>query len=143
MDDAQNEAFGIEPKVAYEQLCNDFRALNAILWQAPVFFTTLTGGLWFVAASFDLAPDAQIWILRFVAAANVLMIVALIRLRLVMESYRRRIREYDGRPTTRYNFIIVGCFSILLALAALGSGIASCHPDQWLPKTTQTGKEAR
>lgn len=138
MNHAPNESDGIESKVAYEQLCSDFRALNTILWQAPVFFTTLTGGLWFVAASFNLQPDAQSWILRFVAAANLLMIVALIRLRLVMEGQRKRIREYDGRPTTRFNFIIVGCFSILLALAALGSAIASYHPDRWLPKAQQS-----
>jgi hypothetical protein len=132
MTNPADELNGIEANVAYEQLCNDFRALNTILWQAPVFFTTLTGGLWFAAASMHIPPDAQTWILRFVAAANVLMILALWRLRFVMDSHFERIRQYDGRPSPGRKYIIVRCFSALLALAAIGSLVASLHPSQWL-----------
>ena len=49
----------IEPKVVYEQLCNDFRSLNGFLWQTPLIFITLTGGLWFAVASFDLSGEAR------------------------------------------------------------------------------------
>lgn len=138
MNNPSDELRGIDPKIAYEQLCNDFRALNIILWQAPVFFMTLTGGLWFVAASFHISPEAQAWILRFVAAANVLMIVALWRLRFVMEGHLTRIQAYDGRASSRWKYIIVSCFSALLLLAAVGSAAASCHPDQWLLKPDQS-----
>jgi hypothetical protein len=132
MTNPADELNGIEANVAYEQLCNDFRALNSILWQAPVFFTTLTGGLWFAAAGMHIPPDAQTWILRFAAAANVLMIIALWRLRFVMDSHFERIRQYDGRPSPGRKYIIVRCFSALLALAAIGSLVASFHPNQWL-----------
>jgi hypothetical protein len=138
MTNPSDDLNGIQANVAYEQLCNDFRALNTILWQAPVLFTTLTGGLWFVAASFHISPDAQTWILRFVAAANILMIIALWRLRLVMEGHLNRIQQYDGRPSSGRKYIIVSCFSALLALAAIGSAIASFHPTRWMLGPVQT-----
>ena len=143
MTNPSDELNGIDAKTAYEQLCRDFRALNTILWQAPVFFTTLTGGLWFVAASFHISPDGQSWILRFVAAANVLMIIALWRLRFVMEGQFQRIQAYDGRSSSNTKYVIVLCFSVLLALAAIGSAVASCHPGQWLLGPEQTNGAMR
>lgn len=122
---------GLEPKAVYGQLCGDFRSLNGFLWQTPLIFTTLTGGLWFAVASLDLTHDARVWILRFAAVANILMIVALYRLRSVMQRILVKIASYDNRPIGRRNYIIVTCFAALLAVAALGSWMASLDPNAW------------
>jgi hypothetical protein len=134
MTDSEGSAPSIEAKVIYEQLCADFRSLNGFLWQAPLIFMTLTGGLWFAVASFDLTNDARSWFLIFAACANLIMIAALFRLRFVMQRIMNRIQELDGRPDPRWNYFIVTCFSLLLLLAAFGSAMASCRPEAYFAK---------
>ena len=124
----------IDAKTAYEQLCTDFRALNTILWQLPVIVTTLTGGLWFAVASFDLTDQARSGLLVFAGLADLIMIAALIRLRYVMETMRGRICAFDGRPSPKGNFFTVGLMSLLLLIVALGSFTASCNPSAWFAK---------
>lgn len=124
----------IDRQVAYEQLCDDFRSLNGFLWQTPLIVMTLTGGLWFAVASFDLTVPAQARLLQFAAIANVLMIAALIRLRYVMHCIQNQIRALDGRDKIGLNFFIVGCFSIMLAIAAFGSFMVSRAPANYLAK---------
>jgi hypothetical protein len=125
---------GLDDKTKYEQLCTDFRALNAILWQMPVIFTTLTGGLWFAVASLDLTNHARSLILSFAALANLLMIGALIRLRYIMEKQRKKICELDHRDSPSFNFFTVGLMSLLLLLVAGGSWVASRDPAAWFVK---------
>ncbi|KHA62668.1 hypothetical protein NI18_21505 [Sphingomonas sp. Ant20] len=85
----------IEPKVIYEQLCNDFRSLNGFLWQTPLIIMTLTGGLWFAVASFDMSEMARSRLLLFATLANIIMIIALFRLRYVMQRIQNQIRAHD------------------------------------------------
>lgn len=128
MSDSEDTKPTIEPKVVYEQLCSDFRSLNSFLWQTPIIFMTLTGGLWFAVASFDMSGMARSRLLLFAAIANVVMIAALIRLRYVMQKIQNEIRRHDGRPEIGPNYFIVSCFSLLLLIAAVGSAMASCRP---------------
>ncbi len=130
----------IEPKVIYEQLCSDFRSLNGFLWQTPLILMTLTGGLWFAVASFEITGTARSALLIFGAIANILMIIALYRLRYVMQKIQDEIRKHDGRPVIGPNYTIVTCFAILLALAAVGSLVASCSPSSYFqPKSDAAG----
>jgi hypothetical protein len=102
-------------------LCGDFRSLNGFLWQTPVLFTTLTRGLWFAVASLPLTIAARSGLLVFAGLANLIMTVALYRLRYVMQRIQDQIRERDGRAGIGLNYMIVTCFASLLLIAALGS----------------------
>ncbi len=124
----------MDQKVIYEQLCNDFRSLNGFLWQTPLIFMTMTGGLWFAVASFEMTVTARSWLMIFAGLANLIMIAALFRLRIVMQSLLNKIQAYDGRSAVGPNYFIVSCFSLLLLLAATGSFAASCSPSAWFSK---------
>ncbi|TIV49441.1 MAG: hypothetical protein E5V88_24645 [Mesorhizobium sp.] len=82
-----------DQKVIYEQRCEDFRSLNGFLWQSPLIVMTLTGGLWFAVASFDINDRARSMLLIFAGISNLLMIIALIRLRYVMQRVLADIRS--------------------------------------------------
>ena len=97
MSDANDTTVTLDDKVVYEQLCNDFRSLNGFLWQTPLIFMTLTGGLWFAVSSMELSATARSWLLVFAGIANLLMIAALFRLRFVMHKIMCRISE-SRRP---------------------------------------------
>ena len=142
MNAPQDPAPTINKETVYEQLCNDFRSLNGFLWQTPLIFMTLTGGLWFAVASFDMTDDARSWLMLFAGLANLIMIAALYRLRTVMQSLLDEIRRYDGRPAPGPNFFIVRCFSLLLLLAAAGSFAASWNPAEWFSKAAAAARQA-
>ncbi len=129
------EGAKVSDESAYEQLCTDFRALNAILWQMPVIFTTLTGGLWFAVASFDLTDRGRSALLLFAGVADLIMIAALGRLRFVMEKMRLKIVDYDRRPSPTWNYFTVSLMGVLLLVAALGSFYASADPSTWFAKS--------
>lgn len=137
MGDANDTRATLDHKVVYEQLCSDFRSLNGFLWQSPLIFMTLTGGLWFAVSSMDLSAIARSWLLVFAGIANLLMIAALFRLRFVMHKIMCRIQTLDGRPDPKMNFFIVTCFSLLLLTAAIGSFVASGDPDRYFTKAAQ------
>jgi hypothetical protein len=124
----------VEDKVRYEQLCNDFRSLNGFLWQTPLIVMTLTGGLWFSVANFELSDAARGALLGFAALADVLMIAALFRLRYVMDQIQSLIRALDARPVVGPNYFIVSTFAILLAAAAAGSAWTACRPGEYFLK---------
>lgn len=134
MTDSGVSAPIIEAKVIYEQLCADFRSLNGFLWQTPIIIMTLTGGLWFAVASFDIFAMARSHLLLFAAIANLVMIAALYRLRFVMQKIQNEIRRHDGRPKIGPDYFIVSCFSVLLLIAAIGSALASCQPTAYFMK---------
>lgn len=140
MTEPQDNADLIERKVVYEQLCADFRSLNGFLWQTPLIFMTLTGGLWFAVASLGMSEMARSRLLLFAGLANLLMIAALYRLRVVMQRIQDEIRRHDGRPTIGPNYFIVTCFSALLLIAATGSLLASRSPGDYIIK--QSAKQA-
>ena len=142
MSDSEDVKPTIEAKVIYEQLCADFRSLNGFLWQTPIIIMTLTGGLWFAVASFDMSDMARSRLLLFAAIANVVMIAALIRLRYVMQKIQNEIRRHDGRPEIGPNYFIVSCFSLLLLIAAVGSAMASCRPAAYFMKGADQSRQA-
>lgn len=123
-----------DQKVIYEQRCEDFRSLNGFLWQSPLIIMTLTGGLWFAVGSFDISDRARSMLLVFAGISNLLMIIALIRLRYVMQKVLADIRSYDGKGRVGGNFIIVGTFCALLLFAAIGSFVTSCGPATYFTK---------
>lgn len=131
-----------DQKVIYEQLCQDFRSLNGFLWQSPLIIMSLTGGLWFAVASFALTETARTMLLIFAGLANVLMVGALIRLRFVMQSVLKDIRGYDGKHAVGGNYIIVGIFSALLAMTAIGSFVAGCNPGAYFTEPSAPAKSA-
>jgi len=111
----------------YKRLSDDFRALNAILWQLPPIMITITGGLWFAAATFKVSPSAQSGILLFAAVANALMIAAMFRLRIVILGLQEQIRDYDKLPLSKSPFTTVTLMSVMLGLSAIGSlWVAAC-----------------
>src|SRR5688500_17999055 len=118
MNAPKDSDVSLDDKDIYEQLCSDFRSLNGFLWQTPLIFMTLTGGLWFAVASFELSATARSSLLTFAGIANMLMIAALYRLRFVMHRIMGRIQDLDKRPDPRWNYFIVTCFSLLLLVAA-------------------------
>lgn len=127
-----------DQKVIYQQRCEDFRSLNGFLWQSPLLIMTLTGGLWFAVASFELSDEARSMLLLFAGTSNLLMIVALIRLRYVMQRVLTDIRAYDRKSSVGGNYYIVGVFCLLLLAAAAVSFTGSWAPSTYFTKKTLT-----
>ncbi|MFN3535908.1 MAG: hypothetical protein ACK4Y4_00490 [Brevundimonas sp.] len=121
----------------YQQQCAEFRALNAVFWQIPLIMMTLNGGLWFALASLELTDAGQRLILVFAAVANVVFIVALIRLRLLMSALLARIHAVEGAMTAPLARITVVAFCGLLLLAALGAALAALNPGAVLARTAK------
>lgn len=82
-------------KTCYEQNCEQFRSLNQVMWQVPVIAMTLTGGLWFGAASVGEMPGFQYLLLLFGVLANLGLIVVLTRVRYVMGQYLEAIKRFN------------------------------------------------
>ncbi len=74
----------VDDAVAYDQRCQDFRSLNGFLWQSSLIIMTLTGGLWFAVASLDMSTGARSMLLISAGLANLIIIVALVRLLLAL-----------------------------------------------------------
>jgi len=121
----------------YQQQCAEFRALNAVFWQIPLIMMTLAGGLWFALASLELTDTGQRLILVFAAVANVVFIVALIRLRLLMSALLARIHLVEGAMTAPLARVTVVAFCGLLLLAALGAILAALNPGAVLARTAK------
>lgn len=132
-----------DQKVIYEQRCEDFRSLNGFLWQSPLIIMSLTGGLWFAVASFALSDAGRSMLLVFAGLVNLLMIGALVRLRWVMQSVLTDIRDYDDKIKVGGNYIIVGIFSLLLLMTAIGSFVASRNPGAYFTKPAAADNQAR
>lgn len=124
----------VDDAVIYDQRCQDFRSLNGFLWQSPLIIMTLTGGLWFAVASFDMSTGARSMLLIFAGLANLIMIAALVRLRLVMQSVLTDIRRLDNLHKIKFDFTIVILFSLLLLMAAIGSLAAGACPQKYFTK---------
>jgi hypothetical protein len=93
-----------------------------------------------VVASFALSETARTMLLMFAGLANVLMIGALNRLQYVMQSVLTDIRAYDRKHAVGGNYTIVRIFSALLAMTAIGSFVASCHPSTYFIKQAGAAK---
>ena len=84
-------------RVCYEQNFEQFRSLNAIMWQVPVIAMTLTGGLWFGTANISSMPGFQYLLLVLAAMANVGFIVVLTRIRFVIGCYLDALSKFNPK----------------------------------------------
>lgn len=123
-----------DPDKIYEQRCNEFRSLNGFLWQIPLIMMTLNGGLWFSVASLDLSHHGQSLLLSYAAVANIVMILALFRLRFVMGRLLAGIRQYEGVTPPKHGWIIVSLFSALMLTAAVGALVVARDPGKVFTK---------
>lgn len=134
----------IDDQFIYEQSYQEFRSLNGFFWQIPLIMMTLNGGLWYSVASLSLGLAAKQGILWFAVLANLVMIVALWRLRNVMQKLLDIIRRIEGTGSEGSEAagkegagrIVQWGFGILLFVAALGAAIASCDPARHFPAQT-------
>lgn len=125
---------GVSDEKIYTELCAEFRALNTIFWQIPLIVMTLNGGLWFAVASLDLTTSGQQLILAFTALINITFILALLRVRTIMEGLLKRIRTFEGRATTSDGWAgaILVMFWALMGIATIGAAVVAWNPTAYL-----------
>jgi hypothetical protein len=124
-------------KVCYEQNFQHARTLNAQMNQMPVLAMTITGGLWFGAGvTSNLPIEFRFALLIFASLCDLALILAILRVRDVFESYLEKIERFcpasfaSGRPAKpkmrwlgSYSMISIYCALILLG--ALFSAVAA------------------
>lgn len=126
MAPAQNEEFE-RAKASFEQNFEQLRSLNQIMWQVPVIAMTLTGGLWFGAASVGDMPGFQYLLLILAAIANLGLMVVLVRVRFVMGQYIDAVKNFhpashvaaDGTWLHRSHTVAITFRLLLLFSAAI------------------------
>lgn len=111
--------------MCFEQNAAQFRALNQIMWQVPVLAMTVTGGLWFGAATLREMSGFQTILLALAGVANLGFVVVLIRLRYVMQKYLEAMKGYHATSfvETKGGWV-AGTFCLLLLLSAIASAVA-------------------
>jgi hypothetical protein len=83
-------------KVCYEQNFEQARNLNLQMNQVPVLAMTITGGLWFGAGvTNDLPMEIRFALLLFAGLCNIALILAVLRIRDVFESYLEKIEAFN------------------------------------------------
>ncbi len=112
-------------KEAYIQTCEDFRALNKIMWQIPVLAMTLTGGAWFGVSKAEGNQMIEL-LLFFVACTGCIgFAISLIRLRTgVMEKLlltKSKVEGFQYPDPNRYTIIFIFC--TILVMTGLVSAI--------------------
>lgn len=113
----------------YKQRCKDFRSLNEIMWRVPVMLMTITGGLWFAIAKFEMSNLSRIALLIFAAVVNLLFTIVLYRLRGIMEGILVMIHDYE-KIEHKKGFQTVRCFIIGMILIAASSAVAAFNIDK-------------
>jgi hypothetical protein len=121
----------VPPDKLYAELCADFRALNTFFWQIPLIMMTLNGGLWFAVAGMEISDALRQAVLIFAAVADLLMIIALWRLRFNMNELLVQIHQLEGRQVSKGFGLIAVLFSLLLLMAAVGAGLAASSPQTY------------
>lgn len=103
----------------YKQRCESFRSLQKILWGVPVMVMTVTGGLWFAIAKYEMTSYSRVVLLLFAIVFNVVFIAVLIRLRMIMDKLLELTNKYEGIEHKK-GFVVVYCFSLgmLVMIAA-------------------------
>lgn len=124
-------------KVCYEQNFEHARSLNAQMNQVPVLAMTLTGGLWFGAGvTSGLPPLFRFALLIFASLCDLALILAILRIRDVFESYLEKIKSFspssfaDGTPAEPKmpwlgSYSMISIYSALILLGALFSVFAA------------------
>lgn len=107
----------------YKQRCEHFRSLNEIMWRIPVMVMTITGGLLFGVAKFEMSDFSKAALLIFAALINIIFSNVLWRLRDVMDIILLKINHYEGEQHKR-GFVVVKWFiagMVVSAVACLGA----------------------
>lgn len=135
---ARKQAFERE-KCCYEQNCQQFRAMNQIMWQVPLLAITITGGLWYAALGVSGASDFRKPLFLLSAVLDFALIAVLWRVRFVMAAYLVQIESFNpsafvrasGTGVLNRSYTVVTAFSIALACAGIGSVFGLLNLD-WL-----------
>lgn len=92
-------------QACYEQNFEQARTLNSQMNQVPALAMTLTGGLWFGAGvTSDLPVEFRFALLLFAGLCDLALILAILRIRDVFESYLEKIEPFhpasfaSGKP---------------------------------------------
>jgi ABC-type Na+ efflux pump permease subunit len=96
------------------------------MWQVPIIAMTLTGGIWFDAASVASMPRFQYLLLLLAAFANAGLMIVLTRTRFVMDMYLAAIERFNPSAFVtaegtgvRSRTIVAWTFGVLLGLSAV------------------------
>jgi hypothetical protein len=108
------------------------RSLNGFLWQVPGMAIAITGGIWYGVANIQ-ADVPKTWVLSFVGIFNILTIFVLWRLRYLIGQHLSVQENFLAKPEVKQNqwhpnYIVVGCWSTMLAFSALLSFAGAIHP---------------
>lgn len=124
--------------ICYEQNFAQLRSLNSQMNQVPVLAMTLTGGLWFGAGVTEkLDVEVRFALLMFAGLCNIALVLAVLRIRDVFESYLEKIKELHpagfvtGRPAKPQvpwlgSYSMISIYSALMLTAAVFSFIGAC-----------------
>jgi SAM-dependent methyltransferase len=119
---------------AYNQNFENFRSLNALMWQIPLIAMTLTGGLWFGVSSIKDMPLMRVCLLLLAAIGDFGLIVVLARLRHILGCYLKWIedafpRGYVDAPGKNWRTgpeTVKTAFQIMLLLSGIISTVLFC-----------------
>lgn len=113
-------------KLSYEQNFEQFRAMNAIMWQVPVLAITITGGFWYAAIAVPESADMSRWLFLICGALDLALIWVLIRIRYVMGCYLKQLEAFHpvayvrapGTNLLNGKYSVVVAFSLALLVAS-------------------------
>lgn len=114
---------------AYAQHYNQFRDLNGHMWKIPMIALTLTGGLWLGVNTASGDTLVQALLLFLSGAANLILIIVLLRIRHIMKCILEKLKEMGPEyfveiPPDGFlgmKNLVVYCFSSILLLSSLMS----------------------
>jgi uncharacterized membrane protein YbhN (UPF0104 family) len=130
--DAQDKELEI-----YKQRCEGFRSLNEIMWRIPVMVMTITGGLWFAIAKFEMTSYSRSALLLFGIILNAVFIIVLFRIRVVMNKLLKLTNEFEGIPHKK-GFFVVWCFSFGMLAMIIACAVAMVSLDKVFEKTERS-----
>lgn len=128
---------------SYNQNFENFRSLNALMWQIPLIAMTLTGGLWFGVSSIKDMPLMRAGLLLLAAIGDFGLIIVLARLRHIIGRYLAWVKDafprgyvdapgknWCTKPETvktafQMMLLLSGIISSVLFLAAMPQAISS------------------
>jgi len=112
-------------KICYEQNFLHARSINDQMNRVPPLSITLTGGLWFGAALTDnVDSEIRFGLLLFAGICNIALVLAIFRIRDVLESYLQKIKGFhelsyaSGRPN-KPKLGRFGCYGMVSLYASL------------------------
>jgi len=133
---------------AYKQICEDFRQLNQVFWQAPVIIISITGGIGFAVASVDSFVLRAV-LLFFAGLCNAAWAAVIWRLRngvmkrllLRKEFLERLYLPPTGSDRSRERVMTI--FVALLAMVSAGCFLAIPFQQRLFNKAPSENKEGK